>query len=102
MCQNVCLRTFNVLIVYFFIEITVDFEKRSSRTFKNQTFETNLITTEKMEVEGTEAIDSLDEMPEAKRRKLSSDSDMDLDAMKVICHGKHIFIRFEKNGRINN
>merc|ERR1712013_412003 len=37
-----------------------------------------------MEVEsGSEAMDSCDEVPEAKRRKLSADADLDLDAMKV-------------------
>ena len=37
-----------------------------------------------MEVEsGPEAMDSCDEVPEAKRRKLSADADLDLDAIKV-------------------
>merc|ERR1712126_196777 len=36
-----------------------------------------------MEVEGPDAVDTIDEMPDAKRRKLSSETDMDLDAMKV-------------------
>ena len=40
--------------------------------------------TKKMEVEsGSEAMVSCDEVPEAKRRKLSADADLDLDAMKV-------------------
>ena len=36
-----------------------------------------------MEVEGPDSVDAIDEMPDAKRRKLSSEADMDLDSMKV-------------------